>query len=216
MAKTDTTPFRDARNAVGLLTDVFDLALEGPKLTPSRFPDREVLRAIVTARDLGREFAKSSRRVFNGYARKSHSGLYQRVKDARTKLPAESYLLDAKILDLYATIGSIGDRSLSIVETVMEDATQWTKYTTGWVERPSYGPHVTHDPQWHRDWHDHVSSALRLGADREAIANLECSWRFRDLTDRSHRGRNIRAAFEAAWLAGQYKFAQQLIAQEFK
>lgn len=209
MARTDTTPFRDPRNAVGLLTDVLDLALAGPALTASTLKDDAVFEAVVEARDVGREFTKASRRVLNGAFRRNTSGLYQRTKTARECVPAGSWLMrDTKLRDLYATVGSLSDRSLQIIEKVMEDAETWTAVV------PKHRDPVI--PEWHKNWHDHVSSALRLGVDLAAILNLECGWRFRDLTDRSHRGRNVRAAFEAAWLAGQYKFAQKLVTEALR
>lgn len=202
MGRPDTTPFRDARNAVGLLTDVFDLALAGPEM--AAFSDRETMIVLVRARDLGREFTKASRRVFNGYARKGTSDLYERVKATYKEVPSgAAYSLPIKIRELCATIGSMARHGLRIAELVMEDGVWWEQYARGKLIDPA--------DHWNSAWHDHVSSALRLGADRTAIGNLECGWRFRDLTDRSHRGRNVRAAFEAAWLAGHYKFAKQLI-----
>jgi hypothetical protein len=207
MAKTDTTPFRDPRNAVGLLTDVLDLALASPATSTLQGSDR--YDAIVEARDVGYAFTKASRRVFNGYARKPTAQLYQRALTARENVPAGSYSMrSGSLRELYATVGSLADRSLQIIEKVMEDVTTWNRP----APKSGADPVI---PLWHTSWHDHVSSALRLGVDHSAIGALECGWRFRDLTDRSHRGRNVRAAFEAAWLAGQYKFAKQLI-QEIK
>jgi hypothetical protein len=206
MTRTDTTPFRDPRNAVGLLTDVLDLALAGPVLVTLSTKNREMIEMInvvARARDLGREFTKAPRKVFNGYRRRGTAGLYQRLKIVSEEMPEDLWLLGEKERALHGTLRSISERGLKIAMIAMENATQWQKFSEVLGE-------------WHRAWHDHVSSALRLGADQAAIVDAECGWRFRDLTDRSHRGRNIRAAFEAAWLAGQYKFAQQLIAQEFK
>jgi hypothetical protein len=209
MARTDTTPFRDPRNAVGLLTDVLDLALAGPTLTTSALKDNAVFEAVIEARNVGREFTKASRRVLNGAFRRNTAGLYQRTKTAREHVPEGSWLMrDTKLRELYATVGALSDRSLQIIEKVMEDAEVWNQPGTR-----------GRDPviqAWHQSWHDHVSSALRLGVDLATILNLECGWRFRDLTDRSHRGRNVRAAFEAAWLAGQYKFAQQLVTEALR
>jgi hypothetical protein len=215
MARTDTTPFRDPRNAVGLLTDVLDLALTGPTLTGGLFtvprevkqkppalykfdPD-EAISPVIASRDLGREFAKAPRRVFNGYRRKGTADLYQRVKAAYEELPSDMWLYGDSKRELHTTLRSLAERGLKIVIASMEDVAHWQRF-------PSEEGHG-----WHRWWHDHVSSALRLGVCQNDIANAECGWRFRDLTERSHRGRNMRAAFEAAWLAGQYKFARSLV-----
>lgn len=213
---TDTTPFNDPRNAVGLLTDVVDLVLVSSTFT-SQFTEQELLSdalyVFIVGRDLSREFQKASRRVFNGHARKTSADLYQRLKTQREKIPAEAsgYRYGDKRRDLYGTLGAIADRGLAIAVMVMEDFDSWKKYTTGWTQRQTYGGVTHHDAQWHQVWHDHVSMGIRLGADRDEIFKAECGWRFRDITDRSHRGRNMRAAFEAAWLAGEYKFARSLV-----
>jgi len=209
----DTTPIQDPRNAVGLLTDVVDLVLTGPMFSAPLFTEHESLYSFVVGRDLAREFQKSSRRVFNGFERKTSAALYQRLKTQREKIPAEAsgFKYGDKRRDLYGTLGAIADRGLAIAVMVMEDFDSWKRYTASWVDQRNYGPPVQHDAEWHKVWHDHVSMGLRLGADRNEIFKAECGWRFRDLTDRSHRGRNMRAAFEAAWLAGEYKFARSLL-----
>lgn len=225
MARTDTTPFRDPRNAVGLLTDVLDLALAGPTLTGGLFtvpreakqkppalykfdPD-EAISPVIASRDLGREFAKAPRRVFNGYRRKGTADLYQRTKTVYEELPADAWLYGDAKRELHTTLRSLAERGLKIIIASMENVEHWQKFAID--EGRVRGSNATALPEWHSWWHDHVSSALRLGVCRNDVANAECSWRFRDLTERSHRGRNMRAAFEAAWLAGQYKFARSLV-----
>lgn len=213
--RTDITPFRDPRNVVGLLTDVLDLALRGPVLARAA-ADADVLSPVTRARDLGREFTKAPRTVLNGYKRKGSSDLYQRVKTVREKMPEDLWLWDAKKRELHGSLRSLGERGLKIIMAVMEDAESWEKFTKPWTERShSYGSARTVDPEWPREWKDHVLHAIGLGVDLGAILNLDVEWRWRDLTDRSHRGKNIKAAFEAAWLAGQHKFALELISQEF-
>lgn len=222
MARTDTTPFRDPRNAVGLLTDVLDLALVSPTLTGGLFsiprekkqpvlykfhPD-EAISPVIDSRDLGREFAKASRRVFNGYRRKGTADFYQRTKTAYDDLPGDLHIWGDAKRELNATLRSLAERGLKIIIASMENLDHGQKFAVV----PGRGPsNVIALPEWHRWWHDHVSSAIRLGVCQSDIANVECAWRFRDLTERSHRGKNTRAAFEAAWLAGQYKFARQLV-----
>jgi hypothetical protein len=211
--RTDITPFRDPRNVVGLLTDVLDLALRGPVLAKPP-PEPTAVNPAVRSRDLGREFTKAPRTVLNGYKRKGSSDLYQRVKSAYEKLPEDLWGWDARKRELHATLRSLSGRVLEIIMKVMEDLDSWEPFTKPTTQR-RYGKVETIDPEWPRQWHDHVSSAIRLGVDLATIMDIEVAWRWRDLTDRSHRGKNVKAAFEAAWLAGQYKFAQQLIDQEF-
>jgi hypothetical protein len=201
MTRTDTTPFRDPRNAVGLLTDVFDAALSSPKAARA---EADVLDTVTCARDLGREFTRAPRIVLNGYKRKGMSGLYQRVKAVQAKLNLleDSWQWGVEKRELLSMLRALSGCGLAIIVRVMEDADSWEKLNQ---------PTAREDPEWPRQWHDHTSNALRLGADLAVIQNIEVEWRWRDLTDRSHRGRNVKAAFEAAWLAGQYKFAQQLL-----
>jgi hypothetical protein len=201
---------------------VLDLALAGPVLAKAS-ADADAVNPTARARDLGREFAKAPRTVLNGYKRKGSSDFYQRVKTAREKLPEDLWGWDKRKRELDATLRSLSERGLKIIMAVMEDLDSWEKFTKPWTERNHiYTNHtgtVSHtrtvDPEWPREWESHVASATELGVDRSAISDLDVEWRWRDLTDRSHRGKNIKAAFEAAWLAGQYKFALELISQEF-
>lgn len=213
MPAPDTTPIRDPRNAVGLLTDVLDLVLRGPVW--ATLGPRDALAVMATSRDLGRDFAKAPRTIVNGYKRRGTAAFYQKVKDAWETLPEDLWAIrDTKLRELHSTLSELARANLRIIIDAMEDMQRWDKFINGWRE-PGGRWHApkNHDPEWLRFWHDHTSSALRMGADRDAVTLLECSWRFRDLTDRSHRGRNVRAAFEAAWLAGHYKFARQLVAE---
>jgi hypothetical protein len=212
-AHPNIAPFRDPRNVVGLLTDVLDLALRGPVLAKAS-ADADVLSPVTRARDLGREFTKAPRTVLNGYKRKGFSDLYQRAKTVHEKMPEDLWMWDAKKRELHGSLRSLGERGLKIIMAVMEDAESWEKFTKPTTQR-HYGKVTTIDPEWPREWEGHVSHATGLGVDRGAISNLDVEWRWRDLTDRSHRGKNIKAAFEAAWLAGQHKFALELISQEF-
>jgi len=226
VTKPALIPFRDPRNVVGLLTDVLDLALAGPVLAKAS-ADADAVNPTARARDLGREFAKAPRTVLNGYKRKGSSDFYQRVKTAREKLPEDLWGWDKRKRELHSTLRSLSERGLKIIMAVMEDLDSWEKFTKPWTESDgnfgmslsarshSYGSARTVDPAWPREWESHVASATELGVDRSAISDLDVEWRWRDLTDRSHRGKNIKAAFEAAWLVGQYKFALELISQEF-
>jgi hypothetical protein len=203
-AKTDTRSFKDPRNAVGLLADVLDVVLASPALQAPLFTDWEELHPVVATRDVGREFAKSSRQVFNGYARKGYSTLYQRAKALIDKLLLdEMWLLKGHKREVIETTRSLSRLIISTICHVMEDVTRWNK--------PAPEHRDPEMPYWHLLWHDFVSSALRLGADQGQINKCECEWRWRDITDRSHRGRNMRAAFEAAWLAGAHDFALQML-----
>lgn len=216
MRTTDTTPIRDPRNAVGLMTDVLSLALAGPKWAPYVAADGDGAALCVK---LGREFSKMPRHFTNGYKRRGGSSeLYQRLKAAQELLPADPdwRMRDNGRRETYNTVHSLGSRIYGIALDALEDERRWEKFITEtkipahpWTNTPaSIAP-----PEWLKAWHDFVSSAQRLGVDLGEISTIECGWRFRDLTDRSHRGRNVRAAWEAAWLSGNYKFATQLISE---
>lgn len=208
MTRSDTTPIRDPRNAVGLLTEVLGHVLAMPLWSDGEHSD-----LVPVTHALGLEFTKAPRNIFNGYRRRGSSELYQRVKDTQERFPADLWLIrDNRRREHIETFKSLAQRILYVIVDAMEDIKRWEKFISPWVEPARYGqPAKTNDPEWHKAWHDYVSGAQRLGVDLPTIALAECSWRFRDLTDRSHRGRNVKAAFEAAWLAGQYKFAEQLV-----
>lgn len=214
MRTTDTTPIRDPRNAAGLLTAVLELAIAGDVGAPYTRNDKNLAEAV----KLGREFSKMPRSFVNGYKRRGgSSNLYQRVKALDERLPSDTDLyLDRSSdrRDIAGTAKALADRVLRVAIDTLEDVKRWEKFISEThvpASRYTNTPARTDPPEWRKAWLDHVSGAQRLGADLAAIATIECDWRFRDLTGRSHRGRNIRAAWEAAWLSGNYKFAAELI-----
>ncbi len=217
MRETDNTPIRDPRNAGGLLTAVLELALAGPIV--AKYPN--VIADLAEIVKVGREFSKMPRSYTNGYKRRGGSSeFYQRIKKLWEAAPPGAMDLyldrDRERRDAYGTAKSLADRILKVAVDTLEDMTRWEKFISETrIPARSYTntPASIEPPEWRKAWLDHVSSAQRLGADLSAIATAECDWRFRDLTDRSHRGRNIRAAWEAAWLSGNYKFATQLISE---
>lgn len=207
MPLSDTTPIRDPRNAVGLMADVIKLtAWRGRVIGPCAA-------IFETAIALGVEFSKSSRRVFNGYERRDGADLYARVKLSQEKLNSNEFAFVRRetAIETIGTLRSLCDRTLDIAELAMRNLDAWKVYTEPQRVSLGYGGFTTADARWHTVWHDHVSAALREGADAHQINLLECNWRFRDLTNRKHRGLCTRAAFEAAWLAGEYKFAKRLL-----
>jgi len=215
MRTTDTTPIRDPRNAAGLLTATLELALASPIVT--KYPG--VVAELASFVKVGHEFTKMPRNYINGYKRRGGSSeFYQRIKALWEAAPPGSmdmYLdRDSGRRDVYGTAKSMADRLLRVAVDTLEDVTRWDKFINE-TRVPGSAflgtSSSTAPPEWRKAWLDHVSSAERLGADLGAIATAECEWRFRDLTDRSHRGRNVRAAWEAAWLSGNYKFAAELI-----
>lgn len=208
MTRADTTPFQDPRNAVGLLTAVLDLAIAAPEIQTSKDVNEEMMRPVHRASQLAHAFVKSPRTVLNGYRRSGYAKLYQSVKETREKLPEDLYTWNKKKVELYATIKSLCDRGLGLTQNMMEDADRWQKAVVEPRPDPAKPPLKS---EWTLGYHDHVSSAARLGVDLSRVHEIEVEWRFRDLTDRGHRGRNIRAAFEAAWLSGNYAFAKQLL-----
>jgi hypothetical protein len=212
VTRSDTTPIRDPRNAVGLLAEVLGHVLATP-LWEIIATDGEHAKIVPATHELGNEFTKSPRNIFNGYRRRGSSDFYQRAKTLQEKIPADLWLFrDNRRREYIETIRSLAQRIVYVIIDAMEDIKRWEKFISPWVEPARYGQAAkTNDPEWHKAWHDYVSGAQRLGVDLPTIALAECNWRFRDLTDRSHRGRNVKAAFEAAWLAGQYKFAEQLV-----
>jgi hypothetical protein len=211
MRPTDTTPIQDPRNAVGLMIDVAELTIP----TDDSIPD--VTNSVfITARDLGREFSRASRRVFNGYRRQDGADLYERTQRVyRDELRDHSKLMirPGSAAERTSTITHLFERALGIAELVMRNFDGWKAYTHEQVppRSPYSGVRATTPALWAKTWHDFVSTALRAGVDGTKIELIECNWRFRDLTDRKHRGLNRRAAFEAAWLVGNYKFAKQLL-----
>jgi hypothetical protein len=219
---TDPTPIEDPRNAVGLLTDVLDLVLAQPvyQLFETDAIKADVYVAgIPAARDLGRMFTRGPRKVFNGYRRRGTSELYQQLKTVQETPPdADWRIRDNRRRELATASWSMASRILKIAIDVMEDARRWEKYNKAIVEPATpYTPMRAYPAPWAKDWEDHIRYARDyFGVDVGAIAMAECSWRFRDLTERSHRGLNTRAAFEAAWLAGQYDFAKRLITEPFQ
>lgn len=209
MRPTDTTPIQDPRNAVGLMIAVIDLVLTGDDPEPWRT-------AFATARDLGHEFSKASRRVFNGYARRDGIDLYTRATVAHDELRSrlnEAGSRRSATSDRILTLANLFDHALAIARLAVRNLDDWKAYTHERVLRDHYNGNVrsTTPALWPNTWHNFVSTALRLGADGIRIELLECNWRFRDLTNRKHRGLHRRAAFEAAWLVGNYTFAKQLL-----
>ena len=202
VAKTDTRPYKDPRNAVGLLTDVFDLALvaRAPEIAafkpPPLFADLwKDLSCYAEARDVGRSFAKASVEAFSGARRKGTAPLYQRAKSIR--YPIDVYRLSNATQELLHKLNDLVIPIKNIITGVMEDAHGWRD--------PSENKY------WIELWKTYVPNALALGADGAGIAHREAHWRWRDVTDRKHRGLSMRAAFEAAWMAGQHDFAMKLV-----
>lgn len=208
MTRSDTTPFRDPRNAVGLLTAVLDLAIASPEIETSKDINEEVMRPVHRASQLAHAFVRAPRTVLNGYRRSGHAKLYQSIKETRDKLPEDLHMWSKRKVELYSTIKSLCDRGLGLAQNMLENAAGWQKVIVEPQHHPAKPPMKS---EWTLAYHDHVSSAARLGVDLSRVHELEVEWRFRDLTDRGHRGRNIRAAFEAAWLSGNYEFAKQLL-----
>lgn len=209
MPLPDTTPIRDPRNAVGLMVDAVRIGfVSGDVAEPWNA-------MFVQAIDLGAEFSKSSRRVFNGYERRDGADLYQRIKTTIEKLNSAdfSFFRSQTKIEAIGTLRTLCDRLLDMAELTMRNFDGWKAYTEPGKTPGGYPNYqtTTTPPLWHQTWHDFVSMLLRLGADVHQIHLRECSWRFRDLTARKHRGLSTRAAFEAAWLAGQYKFARRLL-----
>lgn len=218
MTRSDFTPFRDPRNAVGLLTDVLEMALKTSGIekvdwTTSDRREFGSLDSVHVAANLGHAFAKSPVTVLNGHKRRGHAKLYQQIKDALATLPGDTWLWGKEKRELLATVKSIAWRPLDIVVKVMENATMWERFSKSYTEQTLNGPVIQ---GWLREWQDHVSSAVRLGADSSRIHEREVEWRFRDLTDRDHRGRNVRDAFQAVWLTGNYKLAVELLKKDGK
>lgn len=216
MPPSDLTPMRDPRNAVGLMTDVLDLVVKTESWQSVLASDDEAVAIMTFAREAGRKFSKSPKTIANSCRRSGSVGFYEKVNAALE--PVDHWLIrDARRREHRDTLRDLVRRVLLIVEAVMRDAVIWEKYTKPQKVYQGYGrPNTMADPMWFKEWHDFVSLAQRFGVDMPTIAKIECNWRFRDLTNRSHRGLNTRAAFEAAWLAGQYKFAIQLVTEPFK
>lgn len=217
---SDSTPIEDPRNAVGLLTDVLDTVLTSSTYqafaTPARLAGVD-LEHPPAARDLGRMFAKGPRKVLNGYRRRNTAELYQQLKNVYERTPNDRWLIrDVRRGDLAGAAWDMSKRIVRIAMDVMEDARCWEKFVKGWTERqysPVSGTYVPQfqRPPWEKSWSDHQREARMFDVDGFTIAKFECNWRFRDVTERNHRGLATRAAFEAAWLAGQYEFAMQLV-----
>jgi len=215
MRTTDTTPIRDPRNAGGLLTAVLELALAAPSVVKYA----NVIADLAEIVKVGREFSKMPRNYTNGYKRRGGSSeFYQRIKklwEAAPQGALDLYLdRDRERRDAYGTAKLLADRILKVAVDTLEDERRWVRFISETrIPARSYTntPASIEPPEWRKAWLDHVSGAQQLGADLSEIATIECEWRFRDLTDRSHRGRNIRAAWEAAWLSGNYRFATELI-----
>jgi len=214
MRTFDTTPVRDPRNAAGMMTDVLALALVGPAWTKYAPGGDGNVDACVK---VSREFSKMPRHFTNGYKRRGGSSeLYQRIKKISEALPYDPnwVVRDNAKREVYGNVTALGGRILGIALDALEDERRWEKCICETREPANTfigTPARINPPEWLKIWHDFVSGAARLGADLGEIATVECAWRFRDLTDRSHRGRNVRAAWEAAWLSGNYKFATELI-----
>lgn len=213
MRATDSTPIRDPRNAVGLMVDVFDRALAGP-VWRTFTPDNGFAAACSK---IGREFSKMPRHFTNGYKRRGGSSdLYQRLKQVEEQRAQDPdwLLRDNARRAAYETMEALGALIMKTAIDALEDVRRWEKFIseTRVPAHPWSGtPARIEPPEWRKTWLDYVSGAIALGVDPGEIATIECDWRFRDLTDRSHRGRNVRAAWEAAWLSGNYKFAAELI-----
>ena len=219
--KPDPTPIEDPRNAIGLLTDVLDLVFAQPAYqlfeTGAISNDIDMSHPRAT-RDLGRMFTRGARKVMNGYRRRGTSELYQQLKLVREDMPVDDYTIrDQQRRVLCAAVWDMSRCICVVAMDAMEDSRRWEKHTQEIVEpATSNRPATTYPPPWVKTWQDHIHAAGKFGVDVGAIAKLECNWRFRDLTARTHRGLNTRAAFEAAWLAGQYDFAKRMITEPFQ
>jgi hypothetical protein len=217
----DTTPFEDPRNAIGLLTEVLDVVLAQPQyqmFEVGAVNARLDMSHPRAASDLGHLFRRGPRNLFNGYRRRGTAELYQRFKKLHESMPVDDYTIrDTTRRTQAAAVWDVSRRITRIAMNVMENMTLWDTFNKEIVDAAtSYSPKRTYPAPWTREWEATIRDAGKFGVDVATISKIECNWRFRDLTARSHRGLNTRAAFEAAWLAGQYDFAKRLITEPFQ
>lgn len=157
---------------------------------------------VVRGLKIGRTFCRSAITVLRSHRRKVYQQLYKDAKHTLAELRGSADSLpnySPGIVFVNSAppnypICRLAERVCHMVVHAMETC-------------PS--DHVYWD--WPTSWHDHVSEVMRIGVDSSEISDRECMWRWRDLTGRRRRGRNVKAAFEAAWLSGNFKFARQLI-----
>ncbi len=214
--------FKDPRNALGLVADVIDLTIKTVEARPLPYTVLATDAAqLHTVRDLSRAFAKSPKTVLGGATRKGHSALYQQAKQAQKNLVEADYRWHNQRQDFIREIRGLCLVPYWIIHHTMEDMDRWYG-SKGWIDSRPNGrnPPVYVDqhkinqislPPWSELWAEITKSTNWLQVDNTHLATLEAEWQWRDITERSHRGQNIRAAFEAAWLCKHYDFAIQLL-----
>jgi len=183
-AEVHIEPFRDPRNIAGIIADVWAIVRVD---VPSNHND--LARLVTTALTHTRDFSRAPRTALRGAARSGHAALYRRAEQTSQQLISlwNDLYWDRKQWESYF---DLADTALNLVITAMTN------------ERPKVGRQV---------WLEWTKVVLRSGIDGQTLQNIELEWRFKDVTDRRHCGASMRAAFEAAWLAKQYKFARQLV-----
>jgi hypothetical protein len=192
---------KDPRHAVGFMACVLHAAKQNITQTQLRVVDSNGATPATKSLDelcaIADAFVKSPRKVvINGAKRPGVHGQYERLK--QIKLEGRDYPYTQDRHKALGLLVDIGDLLRDAMLRIMEDAKQYTA--------PLDDP-ATQYYFWHR--------VAGLACESELISphevrKFECEWQWMDLIERRHRGAVIKAAYEAAWLAGQYEIAWDL------
>jgi len=183
--RPDDIVFRDPRHAVGLGVDVLRLGLaSAPSVALEKKP--EIASAIRRCQAAAERFVRAPRTVIRGARRKGARAVYRELAQAVES--AKGLGFDNSVLDaLWLLAYMAADLAVDAME-----GDDWRAESDIPSER----------------WRE---AAVSVGVDPWVIEMREVEWRYRDLVDRKRRGKDMRAAFEAAWLAGERDFAERLL-----
>jgi len=178
--------FKDPRNLAGYLADFMKLAM--PAIQLDKTLSSESFAVIRTVYDLTCSFAHAPRTIIGGYKRPLHYKLAGQIENIREQMVSNP--LNNPIL---SPICSAELRSFiyDVITAI------WSGVKNGYSIRRR------------EDTERDVIKRYKLNG--EEIAKIEMHWIFKDATNRKHHGKEVREAFEAAWLTGNHDFARALV-----
>jgi hypothetical protein len=196
MDRPPDIPFNDPRHAVGLGVDALRLAFERIERVAPKAMQKHVavVDAARTCRAAAERFVKAPRTAIRGARRKGVRAIYRELERASEAANGLGYP-PSPIDELYL----LAARPVRLAIAAMEgDAWRTASFDDG-TNIP--------DECWRQ-------AAAGAGVDPWVLEQCEVEWRYRDTVDRKHRGKDMRAAFEAAWLAGERNFAERLLKEK--
>lgn len=189
MVESLTQEFKDLRNAAGFIADIVDLEYEYAKSfgidKDWPYTAQELNSHMLGCSQIIRDFSDGPKAVVRGANRPGHRDLYQRaLKARRTSLDEFKYS---------SNLGLSNFGILVVIVGMLPRLTELRNYVFGITTLEEF------------------KTLAIANLDGEKIHRSELNWRFKDLTNRQHRGNDIRNAFEAAWSVGQRDLAIKLL-----